>query len=36
MSEIGVILSATVGLFIGKVLGKMLIKWIFGKDDNDD
>lgn len=32
MSEIGVILSATAGAFIGN----MLIDWVYGKDDNDD
>lgn len=40
MSEIGVILSATAGSFIGNILGNiignMLIDWVYGKDDNDD
>ena len=40
MSEIGVILSATAGAFIGNILrniiGNMLIDWVYGKDDNDD
>lgn len=40
MSEIGVILSATAGAFIGNILGNiignMLIDWVYGKDDKDD
>lgn len=37
MNEIGVILSATAGAFIGNILGNiignMLIDWVYGKDD---
>ena len=40
MNVIEVILSATAGAFIGNILGKiignMLIDWVYGKDDNDD
>lgn len=36
MSEIEVILSATAGSFIGNILGNMMFKWVYGKDDNDD
>ena len=36
MSEIEVILSATAGAFIDNILGNMMVKWVYGKDDNDD
>ena len=36
MSEIEVILSATAGAFIANILGNMMFKWVYGKDDNDD
>lgn len=36
MSVIEVILSATAGSFIGNILGNMMFKWVYGKDDNDD
>ena len=36
MSEIEVIFFATAGSFIGNILGNMMFKWVYGKDDNDD